>query len=271
MAFSLRLRRHPKPEIDRRVKDAAKILGIGDLLDRRPDKLSGGQRQRVALGRAIVRKPDLFLFDEPLSNLDAKLRVHMRMELIKLHKRLQKTMIYVTHDQVEAMTMGDRIVVMKDARIHQVGTPEAVFHEPKNLFVAGFIGSPTMNFIECDLIQENSNLYFVTTGIKLKLPRQKAATFQNHTGRKLILGIRPEYLNDSRLSSKAVDENSIRTVVDVIEPLGSEIICYLNAEDESIVCRLDADIKLKPGQVFEAVVDMSKIHVFDLESGESIA
>jgi len=269
MAFGLKMSRYPKAEIDQRVKDASKILGIGDLLNRRPDSLSGGQRQRVALGRAIVRKPDVFLFDEPLSNLDAKLRVHMRMELIQLHKRLETTMIYVTHDQVEAMTMGDRIVIMKDGIIQQVGTPRDVFNRPQNIFVAGFIGSPTMNFLECELSEENSSFYLRAPGIKLKVTREKVKTCAKSVGRKLILGIRPEYLYGMRLFPGIVEENTFKTVAEVIEPLGSEIMVYLKVEEQSIVAKMNADTEVQTGQPLAVAFDMNKMHLFDPVSGEA--
>jgi multiple sugar transport system ATP-binding protein len=268
MAFGLRLRRHPKEEIDKRVKEAAKILGIEEMLRRRPDKLSGGQRQRVALGRAIVRKPDVFLLDEPLSNLDAKLRVHMRMELIRLHKRLATTMIYVTHDQTEAMTMGDRIVIMKDGIIQQVGTPNEVFNQPANLFVAGFIGSPAMNYIECEIINENSKFYFQAPGLKLKIPAENVGACQKYSDRKIVVGIRPEYLYDSRRFHATIDENTVQANVEVIEPLGSEIIVYLKIGDSSIVGRLPADLELKTDQHIDVAIDMSKLHCFDPQTSE---
>ena len=192
MAFSLKLRRTPKDEIERRVKAAADILGIGELLDRKPKQLSGGQRQRVAVGRAIVRQPEVFLFDEPLSNLDAKLRVNMRAELIKLHERLDATMIYVTHDQVEAMTMGDRIVVMRNGFIQQVGPPMEVYNQPQNQFVAGFIGSPPMNFMEARLVPDNGGLAIEIRGMRLPLPPHKAKSAEAYTNKSVVFGIRPE-------------------------------------------------------------------------------
>ena len=192
MAFSLKLRRTPKAEIDRRVKTAADILGIGELLDRKPKQLSGGQRQRVAVGRAIVRQPEVFLFDEPLSNLDAKLRVNMRAELIKLHDRLDATMIYVTHDQVEAMTMGDRIVVMRNGFIQQVGPPMEVYNQPQNQFVAGFIGSPPMNFLDARLVADNGGVAVDLQGMRLPLPPQQAKGAEAYMNRNIVFGIRPE-------------------------------------------------------------------------------
>ena len=270
MAFGLKMRKYPKSVIKEKVRKQAKILEIEDFLDRRPDELSGGQRQRVALGRAIVREPDVFLLDEPLSNLDAKLRVHMRMELIRLHKRLETTMIYVTHDQVEAMTMGDRIVVMKDGLVQQVGTSLEIFNQPMNLFVAGFIGSPTMNFIDCEIIRKNSNLYATSKGMMLKIPPEKARVYDKHAERKLVLGIRPQYFYSTDLFPGKIEENTFKAVAEVIEPLGSESIIYLDVEDQSIVGNMSADTELSTGQKFEVAVDMSKTHLFDPGSGEAI-
>jgi multiple sugar transport system ATP-binding protein len=210
----------------------------------------------------------VFLLDEPLSNLDAKLRVHMRMELIRLHKRLAKTMIYVTHDQTEAMTMGDRIVIMKDGIIQQVGSPDEVFNQPVNLFVAGFIGSPSMNYIECEIIRENSNLYFHTPALKLKIPSDNALACEAFIGKKVIVGIRPEYLYDARRFHAAIEENTVRANIDVIEPLGSEIIAYFTFGDNSLVGRLPADLELKTDQNIDVAVDMSKLHCFDPQTSE---
>jgi multiple sugar transport system ATP-binding protein len=270
MAFGLKLRRRPKEEIDKRVKEAATILGIEDLLNRRPDHLSGGQRQRVALGRAIVRQPEVFLFDEPLSNLDAKLRVHMRAELIRLHERLKTTMVYVTHDQVEAMTMGDRIVIMKDGVIQQVGTPLEVFRQPRNLFVAGFIGSPAINLFDCHLIQEDSNLYIKTSGFTLRVPEEKTMVYERYVGRPVVFGIRPEYIYDPRLSPARLEDNTIPAMVDVLEPLGSEVIIYFKINGQSLVGKLDANTEATSGQNLDIYLDMSKMHLFDPRSGELI-
>ncbi len=220
LAFALSLRKFPKTEIDQRVKDAAEILNIGELLQRKPKALSGGQRQRVAVGRAIVRKPKVFLFDEPLSNLDAKLRVQMRAELKKLHERLQGTVIYVTHDQVEAMTMGDRIVVMKDGLKQQVGPPLGLYFKPANKFVAGFIGSPAMNFIEGDLLSEGEELYFQATGMKLKVPKDKAEPLRKYGKKGVIFGIRPEDLPEAAC---ALPGETVEAVVEVTEPLGCDV------------------------------------------------
>jgi multiple sugar transport system ATP-binding protein len=266
MAFGLKLKRHPKKEIEERVNGAAEVLGIQNLLKRRPDKLSGGQRQRVALGRALVRKPSVFLLDEPLSNLDAKLRVHMRAELIRLHKKLGTTMIYVTHDQTEAMTMGDRIVIMKNGVIQQVGTPLEVFHKPDNLFVAGFVGSPSMNYIECDIVSEDSKLYVQAPGFKLRVPPKNEKDCAAHCNRKVIAGIRPEYLYDARQFNGVLEENTVEVMIDVIEPLGSENISYFTIGNESIVGRLNADTEMAVGQKIQLAVDMTKMHCFDPET-----
>src|SRR5213595_653224 len=221
MAFGLKMRKFPKPEIEKRVKDAAEILGIQDLLKRKPRQLSGGQRQRVAVGRAIVRHPQVFLFDEPLSNLDAKLRVQMRVELKKLHQRLGTTAIYVTHDQVEAMTLGDRVVVMRDGWVQQVGDPMTLYNEPANRFVAGFIGSPAMNFANVRVAAENGGIWAEGDGIRLKVPGHMSNRVGGHAGKAVTLGIRPEDMRIARDSDPA--EMNIGAVVEVVERLGSEI------------------------------------------------
>ncbi len=270
MAFGLRLRKHPKEEIDRRVQEAGRILGLTDQLNKMPDHLSGGQKQRVALGRAIVRKPNLFLFDEPLSNLDAKLRVHMRAELIKLHKQLAKTMIYVTHDQVEAMTMGDRIVVMKDGIIQQVGSPLEVFHQPDSVFVAGFIGSPTMNFMECRITPEEDRLFIEGPGLKLLLPGEKAELCRDRVNETFLLGLRPEYIFErSQYRGKCL-MNTFEAEVDVIEPLGSEIIVYLLVEGQTIVAKFDSDSRVEIGKPFTAAVNMDRVHLFDIKTEQAV-
>ncbi len=270
MAFGLKLRKHPKEEIERRVQDASRILGLTDQLRKMPDHLSGGQRQRVALGRAIVRKPDVFLFDEPLSNLDAKLRVHMRAELIKLHKQLAKTMIYVTHDQVEAMTMGDRIVVMKDGLIQQVGSPLEVFHKPDNKFVAGFIGSPTMNFLDCSLTSSEDRVFVEGPGFKLLLPEDKARLCQDRIGQTHLLGLRPEYIFEEERYQGGCTMNTFEADVDVIEPLGSEVIVYLVLDGLSIVAKVDSDSRLAAGKPFRAAVNMDRIHLFDPHTEQAV-
>ncbi len=243
MAFGLTLRKFPKDEINQRVRDAAEILNIGELLNRKPKALSGGQRQRVAVGRAIVRKPKVFLFDEPLSNLDAKLRVQMRVELKKLHERLQTTIIYVTHDQVEAMTMGDRIVVMKDGLKQQVGAPLELYFHPANKFVAGFIGSPAMNFIEGDLLSEDGNLFFQGKAFKLKIPEDKAAKLKGYSEKRVIFGIRPEDLPEAPCAAPG---ETMDVVVEVMEPLGSEVYLDVKAGDQSMIARAEPNTKAKP-------------------------
>lgn len=270
MAFGLKLRRTPRAEIERRVGDAARILGIEDLLDRKPRQLSGGQRQRVAVGRAIVRQPEVFLFDEPLSNLDAKLRVQMRGELIKLHYQLESTMIYVTHDQVEAMTMGDRIVIMSNGDIQQVGAPMEVYDHPVNLFVAGFIGSPAMNFFEGKLASQNSDLWVDFDKFQLKLPKSQLARYGDRVNRKVVFGIRPENISDRAASGNGQQER-VGSKVTVVEPLGSEVMVELNAGDHTFVARLDPDTSARPMQEMAVYFDMNRFHLFDAETGMNLA
>jgi multiple sugar transport system ATP-binding protein len=269
MAFGLKLRRTPKPEIDRRVRDAARILGIEELLDRKPRQLSGGQRQRVAVGRAIVRQPEVFLFDEPLSNLDAKLRVQMRGELIKLHYQLEATMIYVTHDQVEAMTMGDRIVIMNIGEIQQVGAPMEVYDHPVNMFVAGFIGSPAMNFFPGKLATENSDLFVDLGKFTVKLPKSQVSRFGPHVNRRVVFGIRPENISDREEAGEHQQER-VPAKVNVVEPLGSEVIVELSAGDHTFVGRLDPTTTARPMQELTVYFDMSRFHLFDAESGVNL-
>ena len=263
MAFGLMLRKFPKSEIDRRVRDAAEILSIQSLLDRKPVALSGGQRQRVAVGRAIVRKPKAFLFDEPLSNLDAKLRVQMRTEISKLHNRLQSTMIYVTHDQVEAMTMGDRIVVMKDGQIQQVCDPLTIYHEPANKFVAGFVGSPPMNFIDGTLFKRDGALYFKEDQFQVKVNESMYSHLSTHIDKKITLGIRPEDIYDKLFLGDASPENTVKATVEVVEPMGAELYLYFKKGKLSFVARVDAHQKTEVNQDLEIVLDMSKVHFFD--------
>lgn len=269
MAFGLRLRKYPRAEIDRRVKEAAEMLGIQDLLHRKPKQLSGGQRQRVALGRAIVREPQVFLMDEPLSNLDAKLRVQTRAEIKKLHARLQTTTIYVTHDQVEAMTMGDRIVVMKDGVVQQVDTPLNLYERPANLFVAGFIGSPAMNFVEVKLAKQDGRIIVDGGVFHAEVPPEYVPKLADWVGRLVIFGIRPEDIYD-RAFSPISDGAVLRATVDVHEPLGSDVILYLTAGDHSIVARVDARTQARMGQTAEVVMDMKKMHVFNPETHMAI-
>jgi multiple sugar transport system ATP-binding protein len=269
MAFSLKLRRTSKGEIERRVKAAADILGIGDLLDRKPKQLSGGQRQRVAVGRAIVRQPEVFLFDEPLSNLDAKLRVNMRAELIKLHERLDATMIYVTHDQVEAMTMGDRIVVMRNGFIQQVGPPMEVYNQPQNQFVAGFIGSPPMNFLDARLVADNGGVAVDLQGMRLPLPPQQAKGAEAYTNRNVVFGIRPENIL-SAPEKKGVYLAPLRATVEVLEPLGAEIILELACQGYAFTARMDPQMRAKMHDEIEVYFDMERVHLFDPQTEQAI-
>lgn len=273
MAFGLKLRKVPKVEIDRKVKEAAKILGIEQLLDRKPKALSGGQRQRVALGRAIVREPKVFLMDEPLSNLDAKLRVQTRTEIIKLHKKLQTTFIYVTHDQTEAMTMGDRIVVMKDGVIQQAATPQEVYEKPANVFVAGFIGSPQMNFIDAVVEGNDINDYHLKFGnVTIKLPEGKARIVKEkgYFGKQIILGIRPEDIHDERVFIESSQDSVVNAKVEVTEMMGSETYLYINIEGNNAIARVDSRTHVKHGDTVKLAFDKNRIHLFDKETELSI-
>jgi multiple sugar transport system ATP-binding protein len=270
LAFGLKLRRYPKHEINRRVNEAAEILGIKELLARKPKALSGGQRQRVAVGRAIVRKPKVFLFDEPLSNLDAKLRGQMRVEIQRLHNRLQATMIYVTHDQIEAMTMGDRIVVMKDGFIQQVSKPLDLYEHPGNKYVAGFIGSPPMNFIEGTITKENGKYFFREKTFKVKIVPSMYAKLAPYTSKEVILGIRPEDIYDKLFAQNASPEFVVKARVDVVEPMGAEIYLTLTTSASVFIARVNAHDTATMNQDLELVFDMAKIHFFDKETEESI-
>ena len=270
MAFGLKLRRYPKSEIDARVNDAADILGIRHLLERKPKELSGGQRQRVAVGRAIVRKPKAFLFDEPLSNLDAKMRVQMRTEISKLHTRLSSTMIYVTHDQVEAMTMGDRIVVMKDGLIQQVAVPLDLYNQPANQFVAGFIGSPPMNFFAGRIEQRGASLQFAGSGLSLAIDDHHARKLTGRVGGDITLGIRPEDIQDALFASHAPPERKARARVEVIEPMGAETYLYLTTGSQAFIARVSAHQKADVNHELDLVFDMDKAHFFDKASGAAI-
>lgn len=271
MAFGLKMRKMPKEDREERVRKAAEILGMEDLLERKPRQLSGGQRQRVALGRAIVRDPQVFLFDEPLSNLDAKLRVQMRTELKKLHERLQATVVYVTHDQVEAMTMGDRIVLMNDGVVYQVGTPMDLYNKPANLFVAGFIGSPAMNFIPCQLFEENSRLYIDTGDFKIPLPDSITSKVHAVEEREFIFGVRPEDMQEKGPGQEpSIDRPIIRATVNVIEPLGKEISLDISTGINALTALLGADTRAKLHQDIDLVFNMEKIHLFMKEGGEAI-
>ncbi len=271
LAFGLKLRRYPVKEIDRRVREAAEILDIVPLLQRKPKALSGGQRQRVAVGRAIVRKPKVFLFDEPLSNLDAKLRVQMRTEIKKLHNRLQTTMIYVTHDQVEALTMGNRIVVMKDGVIQQVADPIGLYDKPCNKFVAGFIGSPPMNFMEGKVIKLNNSFYFQDTRFRLKIVDRIYDRISKYENKKVTFGIRPENIYDRLFAQAASDEYTVTATVEVVEPMGSEIYLHLSTGNNNFVARVNAHDTAKENQDLQVVFDMTRAHFFDPETEAAIA
>jgi len=270
MSFGLKIKKYPKNEIDRRTQEAAGILAIQQLLDRKPKELSGGQKQRVAVGRAIVRKPKVFLFDEPLSNLDAKLRVQMRAELKKLHERLQTTIIYVTHDQVEAMTLGDKIVVMKDGVIQQIGDPLTVYDHPANKFVAGFIGSPPMNFIDVKIIRKNSDIWLDEEKFDVKLPDEMIEQVKEYINKEVILGIRPEHIYDKLYSTLGTPENTLSATVDVVELLGSQKILHLTTGKSNFVCVVDAHNQAEENQDIEVVFNMDKIHLFDKETEMTI-
>ena len=273
MAFGLKLRKMPKDQIETRVKEAANLLGIQELLERKPKQLSGGQRQRVALGRAIVREPKVFLMDEPLSNLDAKLRVQMRTELSKLHDRLQTTVIYVTHDQTEAMTMGDRLVVMKDGFIQQVDTPINLYNNPVNMFVAGFIGSPAMNLVPCRLVLENENFFVTSENYKLGLAENTVTErLREFAGQEVIFGIRPEDIFDASLSPEieVKDYNKSAFKVEVIEPMGSETFTYLNMDGETVTARMEVETKARIGEPLEVAFNMKNAHIFDPETEDNL-
>ena len=271
MSFGLKLRKMPKEEIDKKVRDAAKVLDIEQLLDRKPKALSGGQRQRVALGRAIVRDPKVFLMDEPLSNLDAKLRVQTRTEIKKLHEKLETTFIYVTHDQTEAMTMGDRIVIMKDGIVQQVATPMEVYNNPANVFVAGFIGSPQMNFFDAK-IEEDSGLCHLKFGGKMIVfskEKSDEVIRRGYSGKEVIAGIRPEDISCSVKSMEAED-NTIEGLVDLAELLGAESYLYLESGGVRLIARVDGKDTYASNQKVSIIMDQDMIHLFDKETKESI-
>lgn len=263
MAFGLRLRKTPKDEIDRRVRQAAKDLGILELLDRKPKQLSGGQRQRVAVGRAIVRDPAVFLMDEPLSNLDAKLRVEARAMLARLHLRLGTTFIYVTHDQMEAMTMGTRIAVLKDGILQQLDTPQNLYERPDNVFVAGFIGSPSMNFFPATVVEEDGNLIIDGGSFRLAVPEQKKASLLPWKGREIIFGIRPEDIHAKPFVPPGIHEAPMKCTVDVTELMGNEIFLYLMTGPKTFIARVDPRTQVRPGDQIEVAVNMDNFHAFD--------
>ena len=270
MAFGLKLRKYPKDEIDKRVREAADILSIEPYLNRKPKELSGGQRQRVAVGRAIVRKPKAFLFDEPLSNLDAKMRVQMRAEISKLHTRLSSTMIYVTHDQVEAMTMGDRIVVMKDGVIQQVAPPMELYDQPANKFVAGFIGSPPMNFFEGTIEQKAGHLVFNEHNGSLQIEDQHASKLTSYVGKDVVFGIRPEDIEDVLNVTNPNPAEQLAAKVEVVEPMGAETFLYLNTGKASFICRMETRNKVEVGKDLSLEFNMKKAHFFDKDTGDAI-
>ena len=272
MAFGLKLRKTPKAEIQQRVQAAASDLGIEELLDRKPKQLSGGQRQRVAVGRAIVRDPAVFLFDEPLSNLDAKLRVETRANLTRLHADLATTFIYVTHDQVEAMTMASRIAVMRLGVLQQLDTPQNLYQHPANVFVAGFIGSPSMNFFDTTLVEKDGKVMVNTSGFELEVPEPKATDWRPHTGKQLILGIRPEDIHAREFIPPGILESDMDAEVDVVELMGHEIFLYLKTKDEkSFIARVDPRTRQARGDQIELAVNMANAHIFDPETEVSLA
>lgn len=266
MAFALKLRKYSKQEINDRVKEAAELLEIDELLDRKPKQLSGGQRQRVALGRAIVRKPKVFLFDEPLSNLDAKLRVQMRTEIIKLHKKLDTTMIYVTHDQVEAMTMADRIVVMKDGYVQQIDSPLDIYNKPVNLFVAGFVGSPAINQLTGTIVRNADGLAFNDGSITITIPPFRTEALTPYIDKPMIMGIRPEDLYDAAYDQMAEAPVTVQAQCEVVEPMGNEFIVYLATAYSRLTARFDPKRLPKIDATIDITLDMKKAHFFDPQS-----
>ena len=270
MAFGLKLRKTPKEEIKKRVKEAAEILGIENLLDRKPRQLSGGQRQRVAVGRAIVREPKVFLFDEPLSNLDAKLRVETRANISKLHQQLQTTFIYVTHDQVEAMTMASRIAVLDAGLLRQLDTPQNLYDHPDNLFVAGFIGSPAMNFFPGTLQQSDGKLVVDAEAFVLEIPEDRTSVYQDHVGKPIIFGIRPEDIINPEFAPRGIIAQPVETQVDITELMGNEIFLFLKSGKHDFVARVDPRTKTTIGQQMQLVFNMDNMHIFDRETELSI-
>ncbi len=270
MAFGLKLRKVPKEQIDKQVREAARILDLEKLLDRKPKALSGGQRQRVAMGRAIVRDPKVFLMDEPLSNLDAKLRVQMRTEISKLHDRLGATIIYVTHDQTEAMTLGTRIVVMKDGDVMQVDSPKNLYDKPANLFVAGFIGSPQMNFLNVTVEEEGGKIVLNAAGSKLTLPAEKAEAAKPYIGKEVVMGIRPENVHDASIYEGPYANETISSTIKVYELLGAEVFLYFDFDGAQMTARVHPSTKLNTGDAGKFVIEMSKVHLFDKDTEQTI-
>jgi len=270
MAFGLKLRKTPKADIERRVKEAATILHIEELLDRKPKQLSGGQRQRVAVGRAIVREPKVFLMDEPLSNLDAKLRAQSRAELAKLHQRLETTFIYVTHDQMEAMTMGTRIVVMRDGVVQQVAPPQELYNLPNNIFVGGFIGSPAMNFFDVTLVAEDGEFYADGGSFRLQVPSERKASLEDYVGKQLVLGVRPEDIHDRDYAPPLKNPAELEVGVDVLELMGNEIFLYLLIGEKSFIARVDPRSKARVGDKMPVLINLDNVHLFDRDTEKAI-
>ena len=271
MAFGLKLRKTPKKIIDERVNEAANELGIGHLLDRRPRQLSGGQRQRVAVGRAIVREPAVFLMDEPLSNLDAKLRVEARSFISRLHQRLETTFIYVTHDQVEAMTMGTRICVLNEGELQQIDSPFNLYHNPHNVFVAGFIGSPSMNFFDAVLKDNGDSLIVDTGAFSLPVPASKADSFRSHAGMEVICGIRPEDIHDTNFLPQGIIPANLSSNVEVVEQMGNEVIIYLESGGKNFIARTDPRTGATVGQEMGVTFNLDNMHIFDTNTETSLA
>ncbi len=270
IAFGLRLRKMSKDDIDRKVRDAAKVLGVDVLLDRKPGQLSGGQRQRVAVARAIVREPRVFLLDEPLSNLDAKLRVHTRAEISKLHERLGTTFVYVTHDQVEAMTMADRIAVMNEGIIQQVGSPQELYDSPVNVFVAGFIGSPAMNFFKASVVENGEGVRLEGEGFKIDVPDDRAEEIRHYTGRTMKFGVRPENIHDTEFVPSGITAAPSRVTVDVTEPMGNEVFLHLMAGEVKLLARVDPRTSIREGDQVEVIIDMERMQIFDPKTDETL-
>ena len=270
MAFGLKLRKVPKPEIKRRVEEAARILGIENLLDRKPRQLSGGQRQRVAVGRAIVREPKVFLFDEPLSNLDAKLRVETRANISRLHQQLQTTFIYVTHDQIEAMTMATRIAVMNAGLLQQIDTPQQLYDKPNNLFVAGFIGSPAMNFFNAKISRGNGNLFVDADSFAVKIPEDRTSTYSAYVDKPVYFGIRPEDIYNPQFAPPGIVAQPVDARVDVTELMGNEIQLYLNSGQHNFVARVDPRTRVQINDQMQVVFNMENMHVFDRETEQAV-
>ena len=270
MAFGLKLRKTPKDEIKRRVQEAAELLGIEDLLDRKPRQLSGGQRQRVAVGRAIVRQPKVFLLDEPLSNLDAKLRVETRANIIKLHNQLQTTFIYVTHDQVEAMTMASRIAVINKGVLHQIDTPQMLYDKPDDLFVAGFIGSPAMNFFPAKLNKDDGKLYVDADSFVVQIPEDKLDIYMPHAGKSIIFGIRPEDIHNPDYAPPGIVTQPVPAKVDVTELMGNEIFVYLESGKHNFIARVDPRSRYQVNEDVQLVFNMENMHIFDRETEKVI-